>query len=199
LLQDLAGRLEGEQHEYLEGLGESVRACEALVDDLLQLSRIGSRQLVYETLKLGSFLHEFVSSLRLPDTVEIEWATDWPTIESEPTLLRQIMQNLLLNGVKFNQASRKRIALGWHPVEDDCYELFVRDNGIGIELRHQEQIFRAFQRLHTNEEYEGTGIGLAIVKKAVSRLQGAIRIESQPGRGSTFFVTLPRVAAGVSQ
>jgi PAS domain S-box-containing protein len=197
LLQDLAGRLKEEQHEYLEGLSESVRACEALVDDLLQLSRVGSRQLVYETLKLGSFLHDIVSSLRLPDTVEIEWATDWPTIESEPTLLRQIMQNLLLNGVKFNQAPQKRIELRWHPVGDNCYELFVRDNGIGIEPRHQEQIFRAFQRLHTNEEYEGTGIGLAIVKKAVSRLQGTIRIESQPGRGSTFFVTLPRVTGGV--
>ncbi|MDY6954238.1 MAG: ATP-binding protein, partial [Thermodesulfobacteriota bacterium] len=71
------------------------------------------------------------------------------------------------------------------------YELFVRDNGIGIEPRHQEQIFRMFHRLHTRKEYGGTGLGLAIVKKAASKLHGSVRLESTFGEGCTFFVSLP--------
>jgi light-regulated signal transduction histidine kinase (bacteriophytochrome) len=68
----------------------------------------------------------------------------------------------------------------------------VRDNGIGFDLRHQEKIFRVFERLHTKEEFDGTGIGLAIVRKAIGKLGGAVRVESEPGAGSTFFVTLPK-------
>jgi two-component system, chemotaxis family, sensor kinase Cph1 len=73
----------------------------------------------------------------------------------------------------------------------------VRDNGIGIDPRYQAQIFQVFQRLHTQQEYPGTGIGLAIVQKAVGKLQGTLRVESQVGAGSTFFVTLPRRGEGV--
>ena len=112
-------------------------------------------------------------------------------MEVEPVLLRQIFQNLISNATKFNRAPRKRIELGWRLAgEHDC-ELYVRDNGLGIDPRYAEQIFQIFQRLHTQQEYEGTGIGLAIVKKAVSRMGGTVHVTSTPGEGSTFFVTLP--------
>jgi chemotaxis family two-component system sensor kinase Cph1 len=133
-----------------------------------------------------------VASLDLPSDVEIDWGQGWPSIESDPILLRQIFQNLILNAVKFNRASPKRIALNWQAIETEQYEVSVRDNGIGITERYQAQIFQVFQRLHTRQEYEGTGIGLAIVQKAVTSLQGTVRVESQLGAGSTFFVTLPR-------
>jgi signal transduction histidine kinase len=116
----------------------------------------------------------------------------WPTIQTEAVLLRQIFQNLILNGIKFNQSSPKVIELGWLPAGEDKFDLVVRDNGIGIAERHQEQIFRVFQRLHTSQEYEGTGIGLAIVEKAAKKLGGLVRIESSSGQGSTFFITLPK-------
>jgi light-regulated signal transduction histidine kinase (bacteriophytochrome) len=128
----------------------------------------------------------------LASTVEIVGANDWPTIDAEPTLLRQIFLNLISNAIKFNTSTHKRVEIGWLPLEEERCEVFVRDNGIGIEPRHHEQIFRVFQRLHTTREYEGTGLGLAIVKKASSKLHATVRIESKAGEGSTFFVALPK-------
>jgi two-component system CheB/CheR fusion protein len=78
-------------------------------------------------------------------------------------------------------------------MDPDSIECFVKDNGIGIPQRYQDRIFHVFERLHTQEEFEGTGIGLAVVKKAIWKLGSAIRVESSPGKGSTFFVTLPRI------
>jgi signal transduction histidine kinase len=146
---------------------------------------------VYQAVNLNTLLPEIMTSLSLPEDVDLLWQGTWPTIEVEPVLLRQIFQNLISNAAKFNRAPRKRIELGWRPVgEHDC-ELYVRDNGLGIDPRYSEQIFQIFQRLHTKQEYEGTGIGLAIVKKAVSRMGGTVHVTSTPGEGSTFFVTLP--------
>jgi PAS domain S-box-containing protein len=180
---------------YLSGLGSAVREAEELVGDLLELSRVGRRGVPIEAVDVGAFLRGLIAILRPPADVEIVMADDWPTIEVEPVLLGQIFQNLIDNAIKFNRSPRKRITLGWRSIGEEHeqqYELFVRDNGIGIDPRYHEQIFRVFERLHTREEYDGTGIGLAIVNKAVSKLGGSVRVASKPGKGSTFFVTLPQ-------
>ena len=191
LYEDLEASLGDEHKAYLDGLRRAVRQAEALVDGLLELSRVGSRNLVYQAVNLNTVLQEIIASLSLPEDVDIFWQGPWPTMEVEPVLLRQIFQNLISNATKFNRAPRKRIELGWRLVgEHDC-ELYVRDNGLGIDSRYVEQIFQIFQRLHTKHEYEGTGIGLAIVKKAVGRMGGTVHVTSTPGEGSTFFVTLP--------
>jgi light-regulated signal transduction histidine kinase (bacteriophytochrome) len=113
-------------------------------------------------------------------------------VTADRTLLMQIFQNLISNAAKFNKSPKKCIELGWQNGQEDRIEIFVRDNGIGIEPRYAEQIFRVFQRLHTQQAYEGTGIGLAVVKKAAVHLGGKVRLESAPGKGSTFFVEIPR-------
>ena len=118
-------------------------------------------------------------------------------IESEKSLLKQILSNLLSNAIKFNKSNIKLIELGWQSAEGGLIELYVRDNGIGIDSSYHDQIFRIFQRLHNREEFEGTGIGLAIVRKAVNLMGGSIRVESTPGSGSTFFITLPKKSPGV--
>jgi PAS domain S-box-containing protein len=192
LQQDLAATLLGDQKMYLDGLVRAVGEAEELVQDLLELSQIDHDRAATESINLGAFLRSLVVALDLPPDVEIDYGQDWPTIESDPILLRQIFQNLLLNAVKFNRASPKRIVLGWRAITSDQYEVSMQDNGIGIAERYQAQIFRVFQRLHTREEYEGTGIGLAMVQKAVTSLQGTVRVESTPGVGSTFFVAMPR-------
>jgi signal transduction histidine kinase len=192
LHEDLVDSLDGDQKKYINGLIHAVHEAEGLVEDLLALSRISRINFQIDKVNLGIFLQELVTSLDLPADVDIKWGQDWPTIYTEVVLLRQIFQNLILNAFKFNQSSPKIIEVGWLAAGDDNYDLFVRDNGIGIAERHQEQIFRVFQRLHTSQEYEGTGIGLAIVEKAAKKLGGSVRLESSSGQGSTFFITLPK-------
>ncbi len=191
LQQDLAKVVSGEQKTYLEGLSRAVRQSEALVNDLLALSQVGNKDRPHVPLDLGALLRELVVALSLPRNVVIDIPAAWPTVITERTLLWHIFQNLILNAVKFNRASPKRVWLGWRPLGDTHYEIFVRDNGIGMNPQYHERIFRMFQRLHTTQEFEGTGIGLAIVKKAVGKLGGTIRVESTVDRGSTFWLTLP--------
>ncbi len=140
----------------------------------------------------ANLLHELIDFLDLSADVQLVLADEWPSIDTNPTFLRQIFQNLILNAIKFNRSADKRVEIDWRPVGREGYEFCVRDNGIGIQTRYHEQIFHVFQRLHTRDEYEGTGIGLAIVKKAASKLQGTISIKSEFGKGSSFYITLPK-------
>lgn len=191
LREDLEDMLEEEQQEYLDGLQRAVQEATALIQDILELSRVGQRMGDIETLDTGTFTRQILSSIAESEEIDLVMPEHWPMLETWPVLLRQIFQNLLTNAVKFNHSSPKRIELGWQKTNDAEYEFFVRDNGIGIEAEHLTKIFRVFERLHSNQEFTGTGIGLAIVKKAVSKLGGTIRVESQPGRGTTFFITVP--------
>jgi signal transduction histidine kinase len=193
LCEDLEGRLDDEQSLYLDGLKRAVKEADELIKDLLELSRIERQKIATETIEMGSFLRALIISLNLSREVEIVMPDVWPTLEVEPVLLKQIFQNLISNAVKFNTSSQKRIELGWQPLDDTHDKFFVHDNGIGISQDHLESIFRIFERLHTKEEFEGTGIGLAIVKKAVEKLGGAIWVESIPGEGSRFFIVLPHI------
>lgn len=190
--KDLEGTLDGNQKIYLEGLSRAVNEANTLVEDLLELSRIDRRTISIETVDIGAFMRQLIDSLSIPPDINIVMEDDWPSIDAETVLLRQIFQNLINNGIKFNNSSQKRIELGWVTLEDGGNEFFVRDNGIGIDPRYHEQIFRVFERLHTTEVYEGTGIGLAVAKKAIGRLGGSIRVESSLGKGSTFFITIPK-------
>ncbi|MEM7534931.1 MAG: ATP-binding protein [Chloroflexota bacterium] len=201
LSEDLAGTLDEEQEEYLSGLTESVQDAQELVDDLLTLSRIGRNESRPEPVHLGNLLHELIGTLNFANfsengndsDVDIDITSTWPLFESQPFLLRQIFQNLIQNSLKFNISATKQVAIGWRLLESNDIEIFVRDNGIGIDAKYHTKIFGIFQRLHTHDEYEGTGIGLAIVQKATEKLHGKIRVESASGKGSTFFITLPGV------
>ena len=178
--------LEDEHKQYLDALSRAAGEANDMVQGLLELSRIGKNKVTFEKIHTSPFLKELINSLCLPVEVNIKIATvkDWPWVEADSVMLRQIFQNLIENAVKFGKPQNQSVELGWHERTGESYEFFVSDNGIGIEQGYHEQIFQVFQRLHTSEEYEGNGIGLAVVKRAVSKLGGSIRVESQIGEGS---------------
>jgi PAS domain S-box-containing protein len=190
--EDMDSRLEGEQKENLEALGRAVHEANELVQGLLELSRIGRGGTSFESIHCGTLVREIINSTYLPANAKIKISDDWPTIEADAVMLRQIFQNLIENAVKFNNSPEIRVELSWRTQNDGHYEFLVSDNGIGIDSRYHEQIFRVFERLHTRKDYKGCGIGLAIVKKATSTLGGTIRLESNSDKGSRFYVTLPK-------
>jgi signal transduction histidine kinase len=191
LAEDLGPALKGEQREYIDELHRSVRHAEDLVRDLLDLARLGHSPAAVARQSLAACVEETLATLEIGEGVVVEVPQSWPELEVDPRLLQQLLRNLVSNAVKFNRSSPKRVEVGWRQCEGEkAIEVFVRDNGIGIEERFFEKIFGVFERLHTKDEYEGTGIGLAIASKAAGKLGGAIRVESTPGKGSCFSVKL---------
>jgi PAS domain S-box-containing protein len=191
LYEDLADTLTGDQKDYLKGLKSAAAQGDALINDLLNFLRLGQVAPVAEAVDVPDLVDEIRSLFKLSHDVKTDVQPQWPEILSDCTLLKQILQNLIDNGIKFNRRNPKHIEIGWQGAPNDRIEIFVRDNGIGIAPEHSEKIFHIFRRLHTNREYEGTGIGLAIVQKAAQNIGGSVRVESTPGQGSTFFVNLP--------
>jgi signal transduction histidine kinase len=191
LFEDLADSLSGDQKKYIEGMKTAVDQGDRLINDLLDFSRLDKVVVEAEPIDLSDLVTEIRSFLNLSAEVQIVVNPKWPALYSDRTLLKQILQNLISNAVKFNHRHPKRIQIVCQQARNDHIEISVRDNGIGIASQYQEQIFRIFQRLHTDREYEGTGIGLAIVQKAAQKIGGLVRLESVPGKGSTFYLRLP--------
>ena len=172
---------------------EGAARMQALILDLLAFSRVGARghelvptdcaQAVARALKLlDAAIQESQAQLTIGEL---------PRVRADADQLGQLFQNLIGNAIKYRGSAPAHIAIGARPNGQD-YELWVQDNGIGIEPQYFEKIFVLFQRLHTREEYPGTGIGLAICKRIVERHGGRIWVESELGRGTTFHFTLPR-------
>jgi light-regulated signal transduction histidine kinase (bacteriophytochrome) len=192
LQEDCAGQLDETGLEYIQGIVESVQQMDALVVDLLEYSRIGRTAIELSAVDAGELLERVVTRLGLREQAEVRLPADLPTIQARELRLEQIFSNLLSNAVKFHRASATPVIAVECADRGEVWEFSVRDNGIGIHEKHFERIFGLFQRLHTSEEYEGTGIGLAIVKKAVEEHGGQVRVQSTPGEGSIFTFTLPK-------
>ncbi len=192
LIEDLEDQLSGEQKIYLEGIKTALSQGDALIRDLLNFSRIGQVMEAPEEVDLEEAVGEVCEMLTLPEEAKVSVHSGCPPLITTRSLLMQILINLIGNGIKFNDSDVKRVEVWCRPVPIDRVELLVKDNGIGIGERYKQRVFRVFQRLHTPKEYEGTGIGLAIVRKAAANLGGSVRLESTPGQGSTFIVDLPR-------
>lgn len=193
LREELEEVLNDDQRSYFAGMASALKFGDELVSDLLDFSRVGGEGLSVHPVPLDEFLSELKNELELPPGAELICNRGLPTVLAERTLLRQLFSNLVANGLKFNHSAVRRVEIGLASHSNGCCELFVRDNGIGIASRYHDRIFKMFKRLHTHKEFEGTGIGLAIVKKAAVKLGGSVRIESEVGSGSAFLVTLPTI------
>lgn len=191
LHQDLQPTLQEDQKGFLQGVMKSAARAELLVNDLLELSRISRKVPALERINLERLLEDVISSFHLNDDVSIIMPEQWPSLVSQASLLRPIFQNLISNAIKYNTRSNKRIEIGWREEKNGHTEFFVKDNGIGIDPKYHQKIFGAFERLYSSDQFEGSGIGLAIVERAISKLRGAKRVDSEPDAGTTIYFSIP--------
>jgi PAS domain S-box-containing protein len=188
------GRLDSDADEFIAFAVDGSNRMQQLIQDLLAYSRAGNLGASLLGVSANDSLRQAIANLRA--TIEesgVQVTYDpLPIITTDETHLVQVFQNLLSNAIKYRSAVAPRVHVSAEGRGADEWVFSVRDNGIGIEAQYLERIFVIFQRLHTREAYDGTGIGLAICKKVVERLGGRLWVESQPGIGSTFFFALPR-------
>lgn len=192
-----AASLNDEGLDYLSRMQQAAQRMQVLIDDLLTFSRVTSKAQPFAPVDLAYVAQEVKSDLdarieRTGGRVEIGAL---PTIEAEPTQMRQLLQNLIANALKFHRPGEAPIVKVSADLQeegaDSCCRMIVEDNGIGFDEKYLDRIFTVFQRLHGRSEYEGTGIGLAVCRRIVERHGGSITARSAPGQGSTFIVTLP--------
>ena len=191
LTEDLADKLEGEPKQYLDGIKKAIIQAADQFKDLESLYRVRNYPADSESFELEELFAEMQDIFQNNSGREIVLAPKSPMLNCCKFLLRQTLLNLIENGFKYNRSDIKKVEVGWQPAADNRFEIFVRDNGIGIDPKYHDHIFGIFKRLHTDREYEGSGIGLAIVKRAVQKIDAEIRVESAVGEGSTFYVNLP--------
>ena len=194
LLEDYAGRLDADGEDSLRTIRRAVQQMNQLIDDLLAYSRLERRSAVPSRVDLLSLL-DMVVAERWDELQrrQVALTVDVPcrTVSADSEGLLQVLRNLLDNALKFTAGTpTPRIEIGGEDQEDVC-RVWVRDNGIGFDMQYAERIFGIFQRLHRAEDYEGTGIGLAIVQKAMQRMCGRAWAESKPGQGACFYVEIP--------
>ena len=193
LEQDAGEALPERARRDMTFIVEAALRMRDLIQDLLALSRAGRAAMKIEPTRLDECVKGALEALELRiKEAQAEILTDpMPEVPADKTLITQLYQNLVGNALKFTPPGRTpKIRLS-AARRGEKWELAVEDNGLGIKSEYAERIFKPFQRLHSRGEYEGTGIGLAICKKAVERHGGQIWVESEPGAGSRFKFTLP--------
>ena len=186
-------RMSDKGADYLQRASAAAERMQTLIEDLLRFSRVATAARPFTAVDLDVVVSESLEDLS--DLIDRSRAVvhvgSLPTVKAEPLQMRQLLQNLVSNAIKFQPPDHTPEVWIESEAGDGELLLIVRDNGIGFDPRYAARIFRVFERLHARGEYSGTGIGLALCRKIAERHGGSIRAESEPGKGSTFTVTLP--------
>jgi PAS domain S-box-containing protein len=185
-------RFDADGQEYIRYAVDGGKRMKELIDDLLAYSRVDAGGKEFVPVEMNSLVSKTLLHLKVP--IEESNATivvdQLPIVNADESQITQVMQNLIANAIKFRGNARPEIHI-MATVGPGEWVFSVKDNGIGMDMKYSEKIFQMFQRLHTKEEYPGTGVGLAIAKKIVERHGGRIWVESEEGRGATFSFTIP--------
>jgi PAS domain S-box-containing protein len=195
LLKNFHEELGGKGGRYLEQINTSARRMEVLVSDLLELSRIGQLVPAFKDTPSIGIVKMITSTLedRLKKSdIELVVADNLPTLYCDEERIYQVFENLLVNAIKFtSDTNNPQIEIGYED-KGNVHQFYVRDNGIGIDPKHHRRIFEIFHRLKQVEDEEGTGLGLTIVDRIVNNHGGRVWVESEKGKGATFYFTLPK-------
>jgi signal transduction histidine kinase len=194
LRRSLEGSLDEPRGHYLDCVANSSKRMGILIDDLLSFSRMGRAQIAHAPVDLGSLAHDVIRECE-PEARNrrIEWEqNELPVVSGDRAMLRLVLTNLILNALKFTRPREvARIEIGWKRDATDEAVIFVRDNGVGFDMKHVGKLFGVFQRLHRMEDFEGTGIGLASVQRIVRRHGGRTWAEGAIDKGAVFYFSLP--------
>jgi two-component system sensor histidine kinase/response regulator len=194
LLEDYDEKLDEEGRGVLNRIGQNTKKMKELIDDLLALSRLGRREIKASTVNMESLARNVFNELKpaVPDRILALDIGTLPPSEGDPSMIRQVFVNLLLNAIKFTRTRETaRIEVGSVSKKNEI-AYFVKDNGVGFDMDYASKLFAPFQRLHSIAEFEGTGVGLAIVQRIIHRHGGRVWAEGKVNEGATFYFTLPR-------
>ncbi|HEY6170207.1 MAG TPA: PAS domain S-box protein [Verrucomicrobiae bacterium] len=194
LQKTIAPKLDGRSQQHLQTISQTARQMSNLIEGLLAFSGLGRAELRRTRVALADLVRAARQDLaREAEGRKIEWLVGpLPEVVGDPILLRQVMVNLISNAVKYTRDRPKgRIEIGSEQRQDEII-FFIRDNGVGFDMKLAERLFGVFQRLHGNEKFEGTGIGLANVRRIIQRHGGRVWAESKPDAGASFYFSLPK-------
>ncbi len=185
-------QLDKDANEFIEYAVDGAKRLDQMIKDILEYSRVTREKLELKQVNIEKVLEETITTLKvlIDENDAIITNDPLPTIYADKQLMIQLLQNLIGNAVKYRSQETPKIHMSAKK-EDDHYLFSIKDNGIGISPKHLKQIFTIFKRLHTQNEYEGTGIGLAITQKIVQQFNGEIWAESELGKGTTFYFRIP--------
>jgi signal transduction histidine kinase len=196
LLQARAQGLDPSEQRYLGLICDSAKKMGSLIDDMLEFSRMGRVEMQKRTVDTQNLVREIIESLQ-EETAgrSINWKQhDLPTVLADPSMLRQVFVNLISNAVKYSyKKETAAIEIGAMHVDSGETTFFVRDNGVGFDMKYADKLFGVFQRLHRSDEFEGTGVGLANAARVVKRHGGRIWAEAEVDQGATFYFTVPKI------
>jgi len=192
LTEEYGPGLAPEAQHHLQRIQEGTFRMGLLVDDLLNLGRVGRHEVRLQVTGLNSIVNEVVDELKLEcEGRQVEWKlASLPFVECDPALMKQVFQNLLSNAVKFTRPRSPAVIEVGQKDEEGTAAVFIRDNGVGFNMKYADKLFGVFQRLHRAEDFEGTGVGLATVQRIVQKHGGRIWAEAELDKGATFFFTL---------
>jgi PAS domain S-box-containing protein len=192
LSEEYGSTLAPEAQHHLQRIQEGTRRMGLLVDDLLNLGRVGRQEVRLQATGLNSVVNEVVAELQPEyEGRQVEWKIgSLPFVECDPALMKQVFQNLLSNAVKFTRPRSQALIEVGQKDQDGTPVVFVRDNGVGFNMKYAEKLFGVFQRLHRPEDFEGTGVGLATVQRIIQKHGGRIWTEAELDKGTTFYFTL---------
>jgi PAS domain S-box-containing protein len=201
LLEDYGAAFNSEASGYLHGIQDGTQKMGELVDELLALAQVVRKPPSMQVANLNTLVREVITILQSEVAGrQLEWRiAELPSVECDPTLIRQVFQNLISNAIKYSRTRSAAIVEIGQTIENGEPAIFVRDNGVGFNMKYAHKLFGVFQRLHKAEDFEGTGVGLATVQRIIKKHQGRVWAVAELDKGATFYFTLEglrRAAAG---
>jgi PAS domain S-box-containing protein len=192
LVDDYAAALPEQARRFLDNIRAGTRRMSRLVDDLLKLARLGRQELRLQPTAFGALVNEVVADLKAETSGRgIEWRLQpLPTVEGDPGLLKQVFANLLSNAVKYTRPRSPAVIEVGVLALDNGPAIYVRDNGVGFNMKYADKLFGVFQRLHPAEDFDGAGVGLAVVDRIVRRHGGCVWAEAAVDKGAVFYFTV---------